>query len=202
MLSKISTVLALLVLLTQFAVAATPPACVIRAVGESDQSPTNIKDICGSGNTVEQTLVSDCGNDLDAAMSAFSSICARAGVTISTWAAATATPASSAPAGSSVEPSSAMTTGIKSESAITAATASPSSTESATQSAGVTVSTATNTNTHTDTVISTQTTSQSTDESAAATSSGAPSTGVADRVKISGLAMSIVIAAGIILMLQ
>ncbi|KAI5248532.1 hypothetical protein E4T47_00757 [Aureobasidium subglaciale] len=196
MLSKIAIVLALLVLLMQFAVAATPPACVIRAVGESNQSPTNIKDICGSGSTVEQTLVSDCGNDLDAAMSAFSSICARAGVTIST-----ATGVSSTAVGPSVEPSSAMTTDIKSKSASTTATASPSSTESATQSAGVTVTTATSTNTHTDAVISTQTSSQSSSESAAATSSGAPSTGAADHVEMGGLAMSVMIAAGIMLIL-
>ncbi|KAI5201646.1 hypothetical protein E4T39_05164 [Aureobasidium subglaciale] len=199
MLSKISIVITLLALLIQFAVAATPPACVIRAVGESDQSPTDIKDICGSGSTVEQILVSDCGNDLDAAMSAFSSICSRAGVTISTWAAATA--AGSTNAVTSVKPSSAMTAGIKSESASTAATASLSGTKSAIQSAGVTVTTATNTNTHTDAVISTPISSQSSGELAAASSTSAPSTGAADHIEMSGLVMSVIIAAGIALTL-
>jgi len=45
-------------------------------------TPSDVKSICVNGSTVEQTLVSDCGNDYDAAMSAFSSICAGVSVTI------------------------------------------------------------------------------------------------------------------------
>jgi hypothetical protein len=52
------------------------------ANSQQGNSPSDVKSICVNGSTVEQTLVSDCGNDYDAAMSAFSSICAGVSVTI------------------------------------------------------------------------------------------------------------------------
>jgi hypothetical protein len=52
------------------------------ANSQQGNSPSDVKSICINGSTVGQTLVSDCGNDYDAAMSAFSSICAGVSVTI------------------------------------------------------------------------------------------------------------------------
>ncbi|KAI4725839.1 hypothetical protein E4T49_06443 [Aureobasidium sp. EXF-10728] len=203
MFSKISIVFVVLALLIQITVA-TPPACVIQAVKQSGKSPNDVKDICANGSTVEQTLVSDCGNSFDAAMSAFSSICSGVGVTISAWSAAsspttpTSSPAVIIAGGSTILP----TSDVKTDSTSTSVSASASGTESAVKSTDtvvkstdVAVTTATGVLTETSTVTSTQGADSS------ATSSAAVSTGAAGHVKKGGLVMGVMAAAGLVMAL-
>ncbi|KAI4742143.1 hypothetical protein E4T50_07447 [Aureobasidium sp. EXF-12298] len=212
MFSKTFVVFADLALLIQVTVA-TPPACVLQAVNrgidnisrsaisQPANSPTDVKSICDNGSTVEQTLVSDCGTGYDAAMSAFSTICAGVSVTIAPWktASSAATEESSNAlgiAGGSTIPVS-TTSGVQSDSASTSASASASASvsdsESVAKSTGTTVATVTGPIlTATDTVTSTQT---------GPTSSGATSTGAAGHVENSGLVMGAMAAAGFIIAL-
>ncbi|THV71202.1 hypothetical protein D6D28_04600 [Aureobasidium pullulans] len=186
MFSKIFIFFAVLALFIQIVVA-TPPACVLKAVNGPDSSPGNVKGICGNGSNVKQALVSDCGPNFDAAMSAFSSICSSAGVTISTWDAApsSTTLASSDSAGTSSAASTAMTTSDNnSDTPVTSA----SKTESTAQSTNSGIITATAT--------SSLTSSQAPNTSATATSSGATSTGAVGRTEMSALAIR-AIAAGV-----
>ncbi|THW73221.1 hypothetical protein D6D19_05837 [Aureobasidium pullulans] len=188
MFSKIFIFFAVLALLIQIVVA-TPPACVLKAVNGPDSSPGNVKEICGNGSNVKQALVSDCGTNFDAAMSAFSSICSSVGITISTWDAApsSTTLASSDSAGTSSAASTAMTT---SDNNSDTPVISASNTESTVQSTNSGIITATATGS--------LTSSQVPSTSAATTSSGATSTGAAGRAEMSALAMG-AIAAGVMI---
>ncbi|KAI4754116.1 hypothetical protein E4T52_09322 [Aureobasidium sp. EXF-3400] len=202
MFSKDFVVFAALALLIQVTVA-TPPACVLQAVNQPANSPANVKSICDNGSTVEQTLVSDCGTGYDAAMSAFSTICAGVSVTIAPWktASSAATQESSNAlgiAGGSTIPVS-TTSDVQSDSASisasdsVSASASVSGTDSVAKSTGTTVVTATGPIlTATDTITSTQT---------GPTSSGATSTGAAGHVENSGFVMGAMAAAGFIMAL-
>ncbi|KAF1350876.1 hypothetical protein BDV97DRAFT_350583 [Delphinella strobiligena] len=82
MLIKSSVLLAITAITTGI-VLATPPACLLGAVG-SQATPSGVKGVCGNATSVENNLSSSCGDNLQAAMSAFSSVCSSAGVTIST----------------------------------------------------------------------------------------------------------------------
>ncbi|KAH0268641.1 hypothetical protein KCU91_g9260, partial [Aureobasidium melanogenum] len=205
---KISIVFATFALLIQVAVS-NPPACVLQAVNQTGKSPTDVKDICAGGSTVEQSLVSDCGNNFDAAMSAFSSICSGVGITIATWSAASssATPVSTPVSSNAVSTSAASTTvvtsDVKSDSTSTVASSqvsipsSVSSTESLSESTNSGVTTATNIPTATDTVTSTQ----SAESSGASTSSGPVSIGAAEHVEKNSWIMGVMAAAGLVMAL-
>ncbi|KAK6000405.1 hypothetical protein QM012_003651 [Aureobasidium pullulans] len=205
MFSKIPIVFAILALLIQVVVS-TPPACVLQAVNQAGKLPTDVKDICTGGSTVEQTLVSDCGNNFDAAMSAFSSICSGVGVNISTWsvgsssATPVSTPVSSTDAiSTSATSTTEATSSVKSDSTSTSASvpSSASSTESATESTTNAVTTATGILIATDTV----TTSQPGGSSSASSPSGPTSTGAADHVEKNGWVMGAMAAAGLVIAL-
>ncbi|KAI4743426.1 hypothetical protein E4T50_06188 [Aureobasidium sp. EXF-12298] len=205
---KISIVFAIFALLIQVAVS-NPPACVLQAVNQAGKSPTDVKDICAGGSTVEQSLVSDCGNNFDAAMSAFSSICSGVGVTISTWDAASssATAVSTPVSSNAVSTSSTSTTvaasDVKSDSTSTVASSQASipssvlSTESPTESTNSGVTTATGILTATDTVTSTQPASSS----GVSTPSGPVSTGAAEHVEKNGWVLGAMAAAGLVIAL-
>ncbi|KAH0289943.1 hypothetical protein M436DRAFT_79691 [Aureobasidium namibiae CBS 147.97] len=196
MFTKNIAVFAALALSIQIAVAA-PPACVLQAVNQPANSPADVKSICVNGSTVEQTLVSDCGNDYDAAMSAFSSICAGVSVTIAPWTMASSSASQETQnaltiAGGSTIPFS-TTSGAQSSSASISTSASVSGSESAATSTGTTVVTATGPIlTATNTVTSTQT---------GPPSSGTTSTGAAEHVENSGLFMGAMAAAGLVMAL-
>ncbi|THY29876.1 hypothetical protein D6D01_03431 [Aureobasidium pullulans] len=191
MFPKIFIFFAILALLIQ-TVVATPPACVLKAVNGPDSSPGNVKEICGNGSNVKQALVSDCGTNFDAAMSAFSSICSSAGVTISTWDAASSSTAlaSSDSAGTSSAASTAMTTTSDNNSDTPVTPASNAESDAQLTNSDIITATATGS------LIS----SQAPNTSATATSSGATSTGAAGRTEMSALAMG-VIAAGVMIAL-
>ncbi|CAD0088360.1 unnamed protein product [Aureobasidium mustum] len=197
---KISIVFAVFALLIQVAVSA-PPACVLQAVNQAGNPPSDVKDICASGSTVEQTLVSDCGNNFDAAMSAFSSICSGVGVTISIWSAASssATPVSSNAISTSATSITMATSDDKSDSTSTStsAPAPASSTESMVESTDVAVTTATGILTATDTV----TTTQPAGSSGVSVSSSTVSTGAAEHVEKNGWVMGAMAAAGLVMAL-
>lgn len=76
-----STVLLALTTIKTHSVLATPPACLLGAVG-LQATPSDIKGVCGNATSVENNLSSSCGDNLQAAMSAFSSVCSSAGVLI------------------------------------------------------------------------------------------------------------------------
>ncbi|CAD0108487.1 unnamed protein product [Aureobasidium uvarum] len=192
MFSKISMASAVLALLMQITIA-TPPACVIQAVKQ---------DICANGSTVEQILVSDCGNTFDAAMSAFSSICSGVGVTICNTAISPTTLASS-PAviiagASTILP----TSDVKTNSVSTSVLASASGTESTVKSTDTVVkSTDTAVTTATGVLTETSTVTRTQDADSSATSSGTVSTGAARHVEKGGLMMGAMAAAGLIMAL-
>lgn len=76
-----SNVLLAITTMTTHLVLATPPACLLGAVG-SQATPSDIKGVCGNATSIENNLSSSCGDDLQAAMSAFSSVCSSADVAI------------------------------------------------------------------------------------------------------------------------
>ncbi|KAH0372263.1 hypothetical protein KCU65_g1374, partial [Aureobasidium melanogenum] len=205
---KISVIFAILALLIQVAVSNTP-ACVLQAVNQAGKSPSDVKDICAGGSTVEQSLVSDCGNNFDAAMSAFSSICSGAGVTISTWNAASSsatpvgTPVSSSAISASTTSTAVSTSEAKSDSTSTVAPSqasvpsSASSIESTAETTNNGATTATGILTATDTVTSTQ----AAGSSGASTSSNPVSTGAAEHVEKNGWVMGAMAAAGLVMAL-
>ncbi|KAG9604275.1 hypothetical protein KCU77_g4394, partial [Aureobasidium melanogenum] len=205
---KTFIVFAIFALLIQVAVS-NSPACVLQAVNQSGKSPTDVKDICAGGSTVKQSLVSDCGNNFDAAMSAFSSICSGVGVTISTWNAASssATPVGTPISSSAISTSSASTTlaasDVKSDSASTVASSqasvpsSVSSAQSAAESTSDIVTTAAGILSATDTITSTQPAGSS----GVSTSSSPVSTSAAEHVEKNGWVMGAMAAAGLVMAL-
>lgn len=84
MFAKISTAFALFAVAAQVAVAA-PPACLLAAVNTADD-PSDMKAVCDSGAAgVKKYMSSNCGDNLDAANSAFEEACKDAGVTVCTY---------------------------------------------------------------------------------------------------------------------
>ncbi|KAG9684899.1 hypothetical protein KCU95_g12779, partial [Aureobasidium melanogenum] len=205
---KMSIVFAIFALLIQVVVSNTP-ACVLQAVNQAGKSPSDVKDICTGGSNVEQSLVSDCGNNFDAAMSAFSSICSGAGVTISTWNAASSpatpvsTPVSSSAISTSTDSATATTSEAKSDSTstVTASQASVPSSVSSTESTAESTNSGATTAIGILTATDTATITQSAESSEVSTSSAPMSTGAAEHVEKNGWVMGAMAAAGLIMAL-
>ncbi|KAL2355612.1 hypothetical protein BJ546DRAFT_971143 [Cryomyces antarcticus] len=80
MFAKSSIIFAVLAISAKLAVA-TPPACLLAAVNvQSD--PADLKAVCGNATSVESTISNICGSNVQPAMSAFSSVCKSAGMTV------------------------------------------------------------------------------------------------------------------------
>ncbi|KAK4496121.1 hypothetical protein PRZ48_012100 [Zasmidium cellare] len=83
MFAKLTTAFALFAVAAQVAVAA-PPACLLAAVNTQDE-PSDMKAVCGTGaSAVKKYISSNCGDNADAANDAFEEQCKDAGVTVST----------------------------------------------------------------------------------------------------------------------
>ncbi|OJD33596.1 gpi anchored cell wall protein [Diplodia corticola] len=80
------------------AAAATPPACLISIIG-SEPNPNDVATICKK-DSIQSDIASNCGSEKADAMTAYSSVCKAAGVTVSTSASASAS-ASATKSGSS-----------------------------------------------------------------------------------------------------
>lgn len=84
MFAKLTTAFALFAVAAQVAVAA-PPACLLAAVNTQDD-PSDMKAVCSGGaSEVKKYLSSNCGDNADAANSAFEEQCKDAGVTVCMW---------------------------------------------------------------------------------------------------------------------
>ncbi|KZF25722.1 hypothetical protein L228DRAFT_266177 [Xylona heveae TC161] len=108
MFAKSSILFALFAASAQLA-AATPPACLLAAIGHQP-NPADLPTICGvKASDVESDLKSDCASGTySAALSAFSSVCQAHGLTVSATSSAASSTAASSTGASSV---SASTTG-------------------------------------------------------------------------------------------
>jgi len=100
MFAKVATAFGLFAIAAQVAVA-TPPACLIAAVN-TQSDPSDVKTVCTSGASDVQSYMSDkCGDNLDAATSAWTSYCKDAGVTVSSSSSSSSSSASATGSSSS-----------------------------------------------------------------------------------------------------
>ncbi|KAL2223425.1 hypothetical protein M432DRAFT_598520 [Thermoascus aurantiacus ATCC 26904] len=112
-----STLFLSLLALCHIAVAAIPPACLLSAIGSTQDNPADLKAVCvTNGAKVEAKISSICGDDTQAALKAFSSTCASAGYKV-------AVPTATKTGSSSTSTDSAIRSGVAKPSGFVTATA-------------------------------------------------------------------------------
>ncbi|PSK34586.1 hypothetical protein B9Z65_8912 [Elsinoe australis] len=81
MIAKTSFIFAAFAVAAQLASAQTPPACLLAAVN-TNQNPADVNAICKKSSEMGDKLNDMCGDNLDSAQKAFTSICKNAGVAV------------------------------------------------------------------------------------------------------------------------
>ncbi|KAF2223271.1 hypothetical protein BDZ85DRAFT_249271 [Elsinoe ampelina] len=81
MFAKASFVFAAFAVAAQLASAQAPPACLL-AVVNTNANPADVQGICKKSSEFNDKLIDLCGDNVDAAQKAFTSVCKNAGVTV------------------------------------------------------------------------------------------------------------------------
>ncbi|KAF4551893.1 Hypothetical protein D9617_12g037830 [Elsinoe fawcettii] len=81
MFAKASFVFAAFAVAAQLASAQTPPSCLLAAVN-TNANPADVKGICEKSSEFNDKLIDMCGNNVDSAQKAFTTVCKNAGVAV------------------------------------------------------------------------------------------------------------------------